>query len=117
MRQQPARISNNAVEIIEHQRLFVAFLYICPHFFIYHNKTNHENISHFTLLAALSLSTAWLRRYRSRKYQEETAAKQRAERLAAKRNPARQVADKARAEAETQITTLQKQIGELQIKI
>lgn len=66
------------------------------------------------LLAALSLSTVSC--VSSRKYQEETAAKQRAEQARGEAESAKQVADKARAEAETQIATLQKQIGELQIK-
>ena len=66
------------------------------------------------LLAALSLTTVSC--VSSRKYQEETAARQKSEQARGEAETAKVAADKARAEAEQQILTLQKQIGELQIK-
>jgi chemotaxis protein MotB len=66
------------------------------------------------LLAALSLTTVSC--VSSRKFQEETAARQKSEQARSQAETDKATADKARVEAEQQIPALQKQIGELQIK-
>lgn len=66
------------------------------------------------LLAALSLTTVGC--VSSRKYQEETSARQKAEQARGEAETAKAEADKKRVQAEQEIATLQKQIGDLQIK-